>query len=163
CVLVTHMFVPSNAIAPGSRPTAKVPSVAPLGGSGGALWPAPVWMPALGARVARPSWAGAGGTGPTATVPSMPALGDSGGTGVARPVPPALATHMFVPSNAIAPGARPRAKVPSGPHVEGMGRVFLHAPGARDVTGASGARQSWRAGGQTHPLDTLQIMPDVAQ
>ena len=32
-LLVTHMFVPSNAIPNGSLPTPKVPSVAPVGDS----------------------------------------------------------------------------------------------------------------------------------
>ena len=127
----------------GALPVAKVPSVAPAGDSS-VTSP----LPLLATHMFVPSNAIPHGPAPATKVPSAAPAGDSS---VTLPSPRS-ATHMLVPSNAI-PNGWPTAKAPSGPQVGGLGvqaaRVFLQAPGAREATGARGARQRWAAGGQT--------------
>src|SRR5580700_6490362 len=138
------MFVPSNAIPPGSMPTAKVPSFAPVGDSS--------VTPLLSESTTHmfvPS--NAIPVGPMPTLKKMEPNGSVGESSVTTL--PVLVTHMFVPSNAIPSGLLLTPKEPRAPHVGGVAglqaKSFLQAPASRDATGARGARQRWAAGGQT--------------
>ncbi len=152
----THMLVPSNAIGPGFEfgPRLKVPSVAPAGDSSTTSVSVVTHMFVPSKAIALHI-----SSGPTLKVRRVAPAGDSSMTS-----PPSLSTtHMFVPSNAIAVGRVPAGKEPSDPHVgRGTGvqaaRTFLHAPGARDATGPSGARQSSTSGGQTLQGPTVQSL-----
>src|SRR6185437_807260 len=71
-LLVTHMWVPSNAMPHGRVPTVKVPSVAPAGDSS-----VTVLSPLLATHMFVPSNAIPAGALPTGNVPSVAPVGPS--------------------------------------------------------------------------------------